>query len=150
MKKILIAAIILGLYSCEKKDPGIKTYPNNHMEATVSFKSGSQLTINETGNNVTFYKSYLTGGTGVKAVNSRNQAVYIGSGYGYSGSYHTNYLAANDSSYENYALPADTIIYTVTNGNYQEGNFHFTCIYNSLSNPDTVIINGSFKGEYPE
>ncbi|MFT3907791.1 MAG: hypothetical protein QM737_00065 [Ferruginibacter sp.] len=148
MKKLMIPFILILFYSCEKKDPGVYKNQTNHMEATVVLSSGSTVTFNETGQNVTLGISTIMYNYFGTVINEQEQQVYM-SDYGidFKGGYSPYYNTDNPIRYENDSIPGDTIIYTNINGIHREGNFHFTCVRHFPS-LDTVVINGSFKGEF--
>ena len=146
MEKIFFALVIFILCSCGKDDPGVKPKnQTNHMEATVTYPSGTVVTLNETGNNVTLAKDFL-GGYFATILTNQNQRVSISDLYGFECSFYPIYDAGGTQpGYNSYALAGDTIIYTLINDTHREGNFKFTCI-KGLG--DTVKVAGSFKGEF--
>ncbi|MEO8769483.1 MAG: hypothetical protein ABI402_05345 [Ferruginibacter sp.] len=153
MKKVLFISTLFIFYSCGKNDYSIKQKnQGNHMEATILLASGTTITINETGENVTLTKG--VGSFFAFVTNNQSQQVSVNTADNdynglveCTGNYYPNYASTPQITYENnnYAIPGDTIIYTNISGNYREGSFHLTCI-----NPpaDTVKMMGSFKGEF--
>lgn len=147
--------LIIVLCSCHK-DHDTKTYPVNHLEATISFNSGNTVQVNETGEKVRYNHGLLVAADSISAIDSQNRVVsfytvrYNDIFWQYEGFYYTNYLAANDSLYNaHFDTNNGQVAYTYTDGTYHEGTFNFTCIYPGAT-PDTVRVIGSFKVNFIE
>lgn len=172
MKKIIVYFLVVMMTltsSCKKQNDVIP--PNtNEVNATVVVSPTSTITINAKGSKAKMGCSLWGGGTFINGTNDANAAVIIsyvyGSGsscvktpgtYNFSCEYRKNVGAPNTPIWSNVPVNGGSITnrgsitLTVANDHYYEGYFNAVakCASSGIcGDVDSVIINGTFKGNF--
>lgn len=153
--------LISCFFSCKK---GNNIPPNNNeMKATVVVSTASTININAAGTKARMGCS-LFGGTYVEGTNEANAAVYITTNsinfscitspgiYSFACQYRPNVADPNTPIYSNIGPNPGSITFSTVNDHYMQGTFNAVCRCitpgNCISNVDSVIVTGSFKGDY--
>jgi len=166
MKVILLYAIaLLSVFipACNKNKDTAP--PNtNEFNATVLLTTGATVTINAKGSKAKIGCTFLGGGNFLYGTNDNNEYVHLGSIYGPGftcvsspGTYpltcefRKNVTDPNTRIWSNIGMNQGSITITVINDHYMEGHFNAVSKCVSVgcgSSPDSVVINGTFKGNY--
>jgi hypothetical protein len=163
---VLYAMALLSVFipACNKNKDTVP--PNtNEINATVLLTTGSTITINAKGTKAVMGCTLLGGGNFLYGTSDNNAYVYLGSIYGPGFScvsapgtyplvceYKTNRADPATRAWSNMGTNRGSITFTVVNDHYLEGHFNAVskCISAGCgsSSMDTVVINGTFKGNY--
>src|SRR5215204_2417549 len=160
MKKLafLSIAVLFAIpcwLGCKKQPPAL---PPNHNEfkATVVLVSGSTVTINAAGAKAKMGCAPWGGGTYVNGTSETNARVYcsayssgiacvIAPGtYQCSCEYRPDATSSTTPGYGSTAAHPGSITFTVFDANHMEGYFDAVC----TNNTDSVVVSGTFKGDY--
>ena len=162
VRRQCLAVILPGLIfcfnlSCKKKD-FFEAYRNNEIKATIVHRSGATVTFEAKGLDAQLGCATITGSSYGEGNNDLSQRVGFTLEYkcvtspGTYGSAYFRYQPSlnSQSYYENGFFPnqasvttQNTVTFTVVKDHYWEGYFKGECWWNK----DTVVINGTFKGE---
>ena len=154
--KLLFLFILL---SCNKKSSSSPN--NNEVKATVVFSNGTTLNINATGNKALLGCGSMGGGTHVDGINESNAGVLISvylnstmcvskagtySGMNFGCQYRTDVYSGSSPIYTNNNNGAinGSITFVAIDASHMEGYFNAVCYMNS----DSVMVNGTFKGDH--
>jgi hypothetical protein len=155
---LLLSSLIFVLaVGCKKDGPPALPPNHNEVNATIIHISGPAITIQATGTKAPLgLNGWFGGGGYVDGTNDANNAVYIsiypgiaGPGTydytsGYRCEYRINATSGTTPIYMNSGANAGNIIFTKANRQEMEGSFTAVCRYGT----DSVIVSGSFKGDY--
>lgn len=159
-KKFIMYAVLLlaaiGCYSCHKNKDALPV-KNTEVKATVTLSPGNIVTINATGSKAVMGSAFYGGGTFIDGTNENNAAVYISvynssfspvtvpGTYNFDCQYRPDITSQSTPIYVNTgSSDPGSITFTIINDHYMEGYFNSVCV----ANADTVIVSGSFKGDY--
>jgi len=149
-----VATLACLLFSCGKKSSAPSN--NNEFNATVKYVSGSIANVNVKGGPVLMGCSYITGSYYVQGTNSPNGTVSInfpdtsGNCKLGPGTYHNitclyrSDITRGEIDYVNRANNS-SITFTTLTSSIMEGYFSAVCYFTSM---DSVIVNGTFKGDH--
>jgi len=160
-KAILISRFIgpLGilLFCCCNKNNNDAPTSQNHIYATITPVSGSPLIIDAVGDNAIFLDGGILPGVGLQAKNDAHAQLDFIIGdtpnpgvYPFILTYEVNSTSPTAPVYDNnptYVSNPGSVNITAVSDHHIEGSFNATCKI-GLGSPDSVIINGTFKGDY--
>jgi len=162
MKKLFILPLLISCFiSCKKKNE--VAVNSNEVKATVVVSPTTTINISATATKALMGCASLGGGTYVDGTSASNAAVYISlyaSGvmcvtsagtYNFSCEYRKNVADPNTPIFSNNGMNRGSITFTTVNDHYMEGFFTAVCRCNSggcVSGVDSVIVNGTFKGDH--
>lgn len=163
-KAILISRFIgpLGilLFCCCNKNNNDAPTSQNHIYATITPVSGSPLIIDAVGDNAIFSAGGLLPAVGLEAKNDANAELDLMFGvplspgiYPFYCYYEVNSASSTTPIYDNnqtYVSSPGSVSITAVSDHHIEGSFNANCktTPGSPGSPDSVIINGTFKGDY--
>lgn len=167
MKKIIVYALVsitVITSACKKKNDTNSTN-NNEVNVTVVISPTSTININAKGSKATMgcsFNAFVGTTNQVAGTNENNAAVYIQiplsslcvtspGTYSFSCEYRKNVADPNTPIWANNGINRGSITFTAVNDHYWEGNFNAVCRCVSTGcvfGVDSVIVNGTFKGDH--
>jgi hypothetical protein len=160
---IALLLLVSSFGSCKKGSDAPPTN-NNEVKATILLTSGTAITINATttkalmGCTITL----VGGSTHIDGTNAANAAIHISifvpgsmcvtaaGTYNFGCEYRQDVTSGNTPIYSNLGIAnPGNITFTTINEHYMEGYFTALCRCASAGcGTDTVIVSGTFKGDY--
>jgi hypothetical protein len=139
--QILLAAMVL-MTSCKKQNDAGEA---NHMKATVVYRNGTSLVLDETGTKVLMTMGQYGTVFSAAVVNNNGDMVTVSEGWGEPYCIFEPYDISLPEPYVGIRSLGYVFQFTDSSGNYREGNFDFQCVM-GIPGTDTVRVYGNFSG----
>jgi len=149
-------SFLFFLLSCHKDSSSPPN--NNELKATLFFSNGTTIDFNVTGSKA-LLGCGVGSGTYVQGINGSNEGLLITisintlmcvsnagtySGDGFACQYRSNVVSGPIYTNNKNGVNNGRITFATINASYMEGHFNAVCYRNA----DSVVVNGTFKGDH--